>query len=197
MSYITWNNFTLDSTHPTEVSFTYPNAWEIYFKWSQIFDYLDMRNRWFSFLKSIRIFIWLSLDTYCYIQHKCIWTFVDNTKLWNQCKHLNIRLRITIYDRAWLNKTAETATFIIDSTMPNFFLIQTQTGHDAIWSTTIPTDNLPIRSTGMLAEQIDHSQQTVMDELEQYLYFLKNEYTWYACVMDKAGNVRTKLKSIK
>ena len=202
VSYITWNNFTLDSTHPTEVSFTYPNAWEIYFKWWSGYlitwtwgtdDFLSWKV-----LEYLSGWVWTHIATYSTNVFEHLW-ITPNSGI--SANTWTVRLRITIYDRAWLNKTAETATFIIDSTMPNFFFNTNSDWRntDAIWSTTIPTDNLAwIRSTGMLY-RTDWPFTTNCDGWTGTIPIFSEEWihTWYACVMDKAGNVRTKAQVYK
>jgi len=202
VSYITWNNFTLDSTYPTDVSFTYPTAWEVYFKWWSGYlitwtwgtdDFLSWKV-----LEYLSGWDWTHIATYSTNVFEHLW-ITPNSGI--SANTWTVRLRITIYDRAWLNKTAETATFIIDSTMPNFFFNTNSDWRntDAIWSTTIPTDNLAwIRSTGMLY-RTDWPFTTNCDGWTGTIPIFTEEWThtWYACVMDKAGNVRTKAQVYK
>ncbi len=197
VSYITWNNFTLDSTHPTIVSFTYP-VWVVYFKWwsGYTITWTWGTDAFISqkVLEYLSGWVWTNIATYSTDVFEHLW-ITPNSGI--SANTWTIRLRITVYDRAWLNRTAETADFIIDSTMPSFNFSDTNSNWrntNATWSTTTPTDNLAwIRSTGMLY-RTDWPFTTNCDGWTSTIPVFTTEWihTWHACVMDRAGNVRTR-----
>jgi len=196
ITYITGEHFTLDSTPPTNVSFTYPIG-VVYFKWGS--GYTITRSGGTDNFLSGKVLEYLSgwvwthittitTDSFSYLRTPPSAGISANTG--------TIRLRIAIYDRAGLNKTAETANFIVDSTMPTLSLSNASTTIRKNTNTTITatsSDALAwIRDNGV-QYRTDMAFTTACTWWSSTPPTFTEEgiFTGYACVQDKAGNTRT------
>lgn len=189
----TGSQFIIDSTLPTSPSFVYPEGWYFLKWWS---GYLVVRSWWWDDNLSGKILersTWWSFTTIATLGNGAF------SYLWTPSASINsstIRLGIKYQDKWWLaSPYVQTDDFIVDSTKPTVTFTDTNTNrrnYNATGTTTSWDALAGIRSTGVLY-RTDVQFDQYCNGWSTTVPVLTAEWTGYiyACVQDKAGNVKT------
>ncbi len=190
----TGSQFVIDSTFPTDVEITFP-SWGEYFKWWSW--YLVTRSGGTDSFLLNKVLEYSATGSFP-------WT-TAYTDTMNSFSYLRtapsinssgVKLRITITDQWWLTKTAQTAAFYIDSTAPTAISFTDNSAlrrHTSATGTGTSTDALAwLRATGVVYRtDIAFTGNCNGWTTTPPTFTADGVQTGYACVMDKAGNIRT------
>ena len=195
----TGNQFKIDSTPPTSPTFIYPTWWEFLKWWS---GYWVTRTWWWDNNLSAKILersTWGSFTTIATLGDGAFSYLRTPSTSTNSS---TIRLGIKYQDKWWLTSPyVQTTDFIVDSTKPTITFIDTNTNrrnYNATGTTTSWDTLAGIRSTGVLY-RTDVQFDEYCNGWSTTVPVLTADGTWYiyACVQDKAGNVKTWVQMYK
>ena len=195
----TGNQFVMDSTFPTDVAITFP-SWGEYFKgWSWYLITWSWGTDSFLLNKIVEYstngtFPWTTILTDTMNSFSYLWTAPSINSSW-------VRLRITVTDQWWLNKAGQTSAFYIDSTKPTLTFTDTNSNRrntNATWTATASDALAGLRTTGIVY-RTDAQFDQYCNGWSTTVPVLSVDGTWYvyACVLDKAGNVKTGAQTYK
>ena len=190
----TGNQFVIDSTPPTDVSILFPSGGEYLKGWSGYLVTWSWGTDNFLLNKVLEYsaagtFPWTNVYTDVTNSFSYLWTAPA-------INSSGVKLRITVTDLWWLNKAWQTSSFTIDSTAPtaivfgdtnsnrrNTSATGTGTSTDALAG--LRTTGVVYRTDAMFTSNCDGGTTTPPT------FSTDGISTGYACVMDKAGNIRT------
>ncbi len=188
-SIITGTDFIFDNTAPTDIAIDYPG---LYIKGNT--SYTLNRNGWLDANpSSITIYYSTNGTTYTAIS-SCTKTNNEQSCTWTTpaLNSATVTLRAIAKDKLNQTKLWTTPSFTIDSTLPTLtFTGNSNRRTTAITASATATDTLAGLSGTVMYNTIPYTTTCDNGSSTAPYYDIDGIRTGYACISDKAGNVRT------
>ncbi len=191
VAYFTGNQFSIDNTPPTDITITYP--W-LYLKWASgyLIEWswgIDANPQSIILSYTTNGTTFTTICTKTNNEQNCTW----NTPSINSA---TVQLRTVATDKVGMSKQWTTPTFIVDSTAPTAIVFTDNNSNRRNTNATATgtsTDALAgLWTTGMVYRTTTAFTGNCEGGTTTTPTFTTDGYrTGYACIMDKAGNIRT------